>query len=88
MATGDGELAALHEELRAYGNQGDTDSDLPDIVLPIRLCHRDIELAFFSTITTFGAAFDITLDDIAVEAYFPADDETAAHLRELADAAC
>lgn len=86
MATGDPELAALHEELRSYGLPCPADSDPGAITLPIQLCHRDVELAFFSTITTFGAAFDITLDEIAVEAYFPADDETAAYLRELAAA--
>ncbi|MEU6831562.1 helix-turn-helix transcriptional regulator [Nocardia beijingensis] len=85
MATGDPVLAALYEELRSYGSPGGADSDSADILLPIRLRHRDAELAFFSTITTFGAAFDITLDEIAVEAYFPADDETAAYLRESAE---
>ncbi|MGW4715773.1 helix-turn-helix domain-containing protein [Nocardia sp. NPDC004260] len=85
MATGDPELAALHEELRSYGSPGVADSDIADILLPIRLRHRDTELAFFSTITTFGAAFDITLDEVAVEAYFPADDETAAYLRACAE---
>ncbi|MGY2029996.1 helix-turn-helix domain-containing protein [Nocardia gipuzkoensis] len=85
MATGDPELAALHEELRSYGAQAGTDSDPADIALPILLRHRDAELSFFNTITTFGAAFDITLDEVAVEAYFPSDDETAAYLRELAD---
>lgn len=52
--------------------------------LPVRLRHRDADLTFFSTITTFGAAFDLTLDEIAVEAYFPADDKTAAYLRDSA----
>jgi hypothetical protein len=86
-ATADAELAALQEELGGYGAPGSADSDPADIMLPIRLRHRDAELSFFSTITTFGAAFDITLDEVAVEAYVPADDETAAYLRGLADAA-
>ncbi len=86
MATGDTELAKLYEELRSYGCPGGADSDPADITLPIRLRHRDAELSFFSTITTFGAAFDMTLDEVAVEAYFPDDEETAAYLRELAAA--
>ncbi|MEU1545459.1 helix-turn-helix transcriptional regulator [Nocardia sp. NPDC005745] len=84
MATGDPGLAALYEELRSYGSPGSADSDPAEITLPIRLRHRDAELSFFSTITTFGAAFDITLDEVAVEAYFPADDQTASYLRGLA----
>jgi transcriptional regulator with XRE-family HTH domain len=76
--SGDQELSALHEELLAYGPDGDAPPPGPaDIALPIRLRHRGADLCFVNTITTFGAAFDITLDEIAVEAYFPADAETA-----------
>ena len=39
------------------------------------------ELSFFSTIATFGTALDITLAELAIEAFFPADAETAAYLR-------
>jgi hypothetical protein len=39
------------------------------------------ELAFFSTITTFGTAVDVTVSELSVEAFFPADPETAARLR-------
>ena len=39
------------------------------------------ELAFFSTIATFGTAVDITLAELAIEAFFPADGATAAALR-------
>jgi hypothetical protein len=35
------------------------------------------QLSFFSTITTFGTPLDITVSEIAIEAFFPADDETA-----------
>lgn len=45
-------------------------------MLDIRLRRRGAELCFINTITTFGAAFDVTLEEIAVEAYFPADAET------------
>ncbi|WP_410050190.1 hypothetical protein [Actinomadura sp. CNU-125] len=64
---------------------GDDDDPAPldpaDIALPIRIGHRGAELHFFNTITTFGAAFDITLEELAVEAYFPADDPTARFVR-------
>ena len=36
------------------------------------------ELRLFSTITTFGTPMDITVDEIAIESYYPADAESAA----------
>jgi transcriptional regulator with XRE-family HTH domain len=84
MATGDPALAALYEELRSYGAPESTDTDPAEIALPILLRYGGADLAFFSTITTFGAAFDITLDEVAVEAYFPGDDRTDSYLRDLA----
>lgn len=85
--TGDPQLSALYEELLSYGGHDDTSPPDPaDIALPIRIRHRGTELCLFNTVTTFGAAFDITLEEIAVEAYFPADEETARFLRAQADA--
>jgi hypothetical protein len=39
-------------------------------------------LSFLSTTTIFGTPVDVTLSEIAIEAFFPADDETARLLRE------
>ncbi|WP_280236684.1 helix-turn-helix domain-containing protein [Nocardia cyriacigeorgica] len=83
--TGDADLYSLHRELAAFGESGHAHIDAADIALPIELEHRGAVLRLFNTITTFGAAFDVTLDDIAVEAYFPADPDTANHLRALAE---
>jgi transcriptional regulator with XRE-family HTH domain len=84
--TGDPELASLYEELAAYPGvevapaQGDVQPG--DIVLPLRL--RDVdgegELAFFSTLSTFGTAADITLAELAIEAFYPANARTATRL--------
>lgn len=83
--TGDGELAALHEELSGYATEtGAARIDPAEIAMRIDLRHRDADLCFFNTITTFGAAFDVTLDEIAIEAYFPADAATADYLHALA----
>ena len=52
-----------------------------EIVLPLRL--RDSaggELAFFSTISTFGTAVDITMAELAIEAFYPANAPTATRL--------
>ncbi len=43
------------------------------------------ELRFFSSITTFAAPRDITLDELRIECCFPMDDSTAAFCRKLAD---
>jgi hypothetical protein len=47
----------------------------------LRLATRDGgELTFFSTVTTFGTAVDLTLAELSVEAFFPADTTTAERL--------
>jgi hypothetical protein len=53
-----------------------------DIVLPLRLRDTDgtSELAFFSTLSTFGTAADITLSELAIEAFYPANAHTAHRL--------
>ena len=39
------------------------------------------DLAFFSTVATFGTAVDITLAELSIESFFPADAATADALR-------
>jgi transcriptional regulator with XRE-family HTH domain len=39
------------------------------------------ELAFFTTVATFGTPLDVTLSELAIEAFYPADPETTAYLR-------
>jgi hypothetical protein len=55
-------------------------------VVPLRLRAPDGggELRLFSTIATFGTALDVTVAELAIEAFFPADAHTAAALRERA----
>ena len=81
--TGDPQLEALLDELRGY--PGPVASDAPDaaaIMVELRLATAEGgELAFFSTVTTFGTAAEITLSELSVEAFFPADESTAARLR-------
>lgn len=80
--SGDSALHELYEELRGTGEDG-APPDPAEIALPIRLRHRGVELWFVNTITTFGAAFDVALEDVAIETYLPADEATARHCREL-----
>ncbi|MTE14490.1 helix-turn-helix domain-containing protein [Nocardia aurantiaca] len=80
--SGDPQLHSLYEELAAFGPEPEPrPPDPTEIALRIRLAHRGTELCLVNTVTTFGAAFDITLDEIAIEAYFPADVETRRFFR-------
>jgi transcriptional regulator with XRE-family HTH domain len=84
--TGDPELARLYDELAAYPGvevaAHQPDVQPTDIVLPLRLLDLDgtSELAFFSTLSTFGTAADITLAELAIEAFYPANAHTAMRL--------
>lgn len=86
VGTADPGLGRLLEELRAYPcDQAEPEVELPgpgDICLNLRIRHGDGELAFFSTIATFGTPLDITVAELAIESFFPADPETARVLRE------
>ncbi|MGV9764088.1 helix-turn-helix domain-containing protein [Micromonospora tulbaghiae] len=76
----DPELTALYEELLAPEPQNTSSQRIePDVVLPMILRVGGRELRLFSTITTFGTPMDITIDEIAIESYYPADAESAAY---------
>ena len=49
-------------------------------MLPLRLRHADGELAFFSTVATFGTPLDVTVAELMIESFFPAGGRTAAAL--------
>ena len=84
--TADQTLIELLAELHAYrvpGGEGPEQPfvDYASVVVPFRLRTGDRELAFFSTTTVFGTPIDITLSELAIEAFFPADKQTAAAIR-------
>jgi transcriptional regulator with XRE-family HTH domain len=85
-------LDALLEELVSYPapKEDGTEAQLRDlyasgVVTPLRLRSSWGVLALFSTITIFGTPVDITLSEIAIEAFFPADEATAETLRRIAE---
>ncbi|MDJ1160116.1 helix-turn-helix transcriptional regulator [Chelatococcus sp. SYSU_G07232] len=89
--TGDAVLAALMHELAGYPTPAARRSGLlapadgyAGVVVPLRLETDDGVLAFFSTTTVFGTPVDITLSELAIEAFFPADAVTAEALRRAA----
>jgi transcriptional regulator with XRE-family HTH domain len=86
--TGDQSLAALLDEVSAYPNVAELTARKgwlawpeTSLLIPFRLDFDGIELSMFTTLTTFGTPRDITLDELAVELFFPADDATEAILR-------
>jgi hypothetical protein len=82
--TGDARLSALHEELTSYpGGETGTAPAHTDVVLPLRIRHGDLELSFFSITAAVGTATDVTVEELAIEAFYPADDDTARTLRAL-----
>ena len=81
-AVPDPELTALYEELLAPGLDGEVGESIEpesDVVIPMVIRIDGRELRLFSTITTFGTPMDITLDEVAIESYHPADAESAAY---------
>jgi MmyB-like transcription regulator ligand binding domain len=51
------------------------------VVLPLRYRQGDQELSFFSISATVGTATDVTVEELTIEAFYPADAATAAALR-------
>ncbi len=82
-ATGDPVLAVLRDELRGYPGGGATEDTAGPaaIVVPLRFRTPAGELAFFSTTTVFGTPLDVTVAELAIEAFYPADPRTAEALR-------
>jgi transcriptional regulator with XRE-family HTH domain len=89
--TGDAALAALAEELRAYptpmaaGRTPAPKRDYAGLVVPLQLATEEGVLTLFSTTTVFGTPVDVTLSELAIESFFPADPETAVTLNRMAE---
>lgn len=80
--SGDGVLMDLLEELRDYPTppasaNADAEEAGGMIAIPFQLATIDGVLSFFSTTTLFGTPVDITVSELAIEAFLPADVETA-----------
>ncbi|HYN93927.1 MAG TPA: helix-turn-helix transcriptional regulator [Pilimelia sp.] len=83
--TADPGLAALLAELRGYpGGSDGTGPTVPgpaEIAVPLRLRSADGPLSFVSTVAAFGTPLDITVAELTIESFYPADAATAAALR-------
>jgi len=81
-------LAALADELAGYPAPAATPPDIADaaVVVPFVLTTAAGTLSFISTTTVFGTPVDVTLSELALETFFPADAATGAALQRAAAA--
>lgn len=85
-ATGDRQLGELYQELVGYPGENGSDDyagDSGDVIVPLQLLHNGRKLSLFSTVTTFGTPKDITVDELAIESFYPSDQETSEYFRNL-----
>ena len=89
QATADPALLALQAELREYPAPEESPplvmaGEMLGVVMPF--CFESVHgmLSLISTTTIFGTPVDVTLQELAVESFFPADAFTAQVLREMA----
>ncbi|MGW1051824.1 helix-turn-helix domain-containing protein [Streptomyces sp. NPDC001118] len=83
------QLRALYEEVAAYPVPEDAQDDAPAepvayFALPLRIEHEGRILSFVSSISTFNTPMDVTVAELAIETFLPADPATAKYLHTLA----
>ncbi|MFF2367596.1 helix-turn-helix domain-containing protein [Streptomyces sp. NPDC058122] len=84
-------LRALYEEVAAYpvpDRDAEADADeplgpVPHFALPLRIEHEGRVLSFISSISTFNTPMDVTVAELAIETFLPADPATAKYLHSL-----
>jgi len=90
--TADPRLTDLLTELKAYPIPGGqpprkASDEYAGVAVPFQLRAADGQvLSFYSTTTVFGTAVDITLSELTLETFFPADPQTAEAVRAIAAA--
>ena len=88
LLSGHPALQTLYDEVGAYPGPAHPEEYVPgteagrDLAVPLRLRTDDGgELAFISTISTFGTAVEVTLSELSIESFFPLDERTADYVR-------
>ncbi|MGW2914641.1 helix-turn-helix domain-containing protein [Streptomyces asoensis] len=87
-------LRELYEEVAAYPvpqdrpGTGDHPADgaadpVPYFALPMRIEHEGRVLSFISSVSTFNTPMDVTVAELAIETFLPADPATVKYLRKL-----
>lgn len=82
--TADNFLTELLQELKSYPKPKSSRIHVPPktieysrFAIPLSLATGEGELSLISTITVFGTPVDVTLSELAIESFFPADTQTA-----------
>lgn len=75
--SGDRGLEELLAELRGYPGGGTAGADPDAIIVPLRLRTDSGVLSMLSVTTVFGTPLDVTVAELAIESFYPADTETA-----------
>jgi transcriptional regulator with XRE-family HTH domain len=84
-------LVELLKELQGYpGGSGSPrkaapSTELANVVVPLQFVTDAGTLSLFSTTTVFGTPIDVTLSELALECFYPADALTAQALRAMAE---
>jgi transcriptional regulator with XRE-family HTH domain len=87
--TRDPAIDALLNELTGYDpvaarrSEGQTQNHRDEIAVPLRLRTQAGVLSFISTITVFGTPVEITLSELSLEAFYPADEATVATMQAM-----
>ena len=81
-------LAGVVREIRKYPTPADAldgfgEPATSDLLLTLQLTHSAGDLRLHSTLTSFGSPHDVTLSELTVESFFPADDATRQRLQQL-----
>ncbi|MEV5339431.1 helix-turn-helix transcriptional regulator [Streptomyces sp. NPDC052676] len=81
-------LRALYEEVAAYpvpetAPDAEPEEPVPYFALPMQIEHEGRILSFVSSISTFNTPMDVTVAELAIETFLPADPATVKHLQEL-----
>ncbi|WNM33786.1 helix-turn-helix transcriptional regulator [Streptomyces sp. Li-HN-5-11] len=81
-------LRALYEEVAAYpvpdsGADEEPAGDVAYVALPMRIEHEGRVLSFVSSISTFNTPMDVTVAELAIETFLPADPATVKYLHSM-----
>lgn len=81
-------LRRLLDEVRSYGpvsNAAPDNAAPAGVLLPVHLRKGGLDVRLFSVLSTVGAALDVTLQELRIETFFPADERSAEAWRRLAE---
>ncbi len=84
----DAELLAIVTSVEAELAQSEspraaTATPLENILIPVTLRRQDVEVDIFTAITTLGTPLDITLQELRIETFFPANERSRAALAKV-----